>query len=689
MPGMLPWQGIRGQHVAVCVLIYFYVHEEPLNEAGPRLSRLLSYITRLIPQVDAGSPNMQHFLSLLASTLQDHDDDSDEASAISTWVHKIDALIQDSSSFSGLHCFFTKVERLLLTEELYDDIKNVTIKPADRLIDEQSPMGHYIQQCLDHYLGLEDDEFAYVVRSVQRWVAGGEETAESIEEHAHSSDDAANSALRKGDYSLARSELEGFFNRSPLDWTNQSLQDTLFKNAYFHYQTRAYQSARASLDEALRLSRSVNDLTCITACDNLLQRLDDEEDSEKWAPYSRVPLGLPTFALQSLWQVQREVDRGRPLLCILASLDDLPLRRGRGRVIAPVVERILPLEGLAECCLTQARVWTGVGIGGIASAFLDASIRESCLISSPDCTKLMLPIACLQSDALAEAGRINEALAVLFDFSLVQSLDMAHFSDWQATVWRTMYKSTLEAGAVDTKRAIRAVRPEVVREIEGHVGAAWSLQRPVDEPNEASFGRNDKVTMPQQLLGRLKEAKILREEAKAPAISLTIASQAMRRAEDSHLFCVYRQAILECSESLLALGNASRAKEVLEDIMPQLLLEKKAVSRGKAAWLYARALLSLHDQRGREEVESVLPWLRRARTAFTESRTLLELSDVLYVEGRLFHDLGMQREEQEVKEEFERVLEEYNNGNGKREGWLFDTVQSMVMLAGAKVVAGD
>jgi tetratricopeptide (TPR) repeat protein len=685
-----PWQALGGQQVAVCALIYFFVHEEPLNEAGPMLSRLLSYITRLILQVDASSPNLQHFLDLLSTAMKSNDrlEVTDEITEIEARTIKIDALIQESSSFPGLHSFFTKVERLLMTEELYDEIRNVTIKPADRLIDEQSPFGHYIQNCLDHYLGLEDDEFAFVVRSVHKWVAGEEAPADAMGETGESSDHAVASALRKGDYSLARAELEGFFDRSPLDWTTQSLQDTLFKNATFHYQTKAYESARSSLGEALRLSRGVNDLACISACDALLQRIDDEEDGEDWTPSSKTPLGTPRFTLQNLWQVQREVDRGRPLLPVLSSLGDL-LRQSSTKATASEPEQVISSEEFAECCLSQARVWREAGIGSSASAFLDSSIDESARLNSTLSAKLQLPIASLQSEALTESGKINEALAIFFAPSLLQSLGMTSFTDWQAKVWKILYTSALQDGAVSTMRAIEAMRPEVVKEVEGKVEKVWSRDEPMEEPNEASFGRSDKITLSQQLHGHLKEARILREDGNESATSLTMVSQVMRKAEDSNLFCLYRRATMECCESLLALGNASRAKEVLEDVMPQLLVERNADLRGKAAWLYARTILSLQGrQREDEDLRPVLPWLARARKAFTESGTLKELSDVLYVEGRLFSHLGMKQEEQESQRSFDAVMHEYNEGNSARTSQLFETIQSMVMLAGAQIVAG-
>lgn len=42
---------ISGHDIAVCSLVHFYVTEAPLNEAGPLLTRLLVYTSRLIFEV--------------------------------------------------------------------------------------------------------------------------------------------------------------------------------------------------------------------------------------------------------------------------------------------------------------------------------------------------------------------------------------------------------------------------------------------------------------------------------------------------------------------------------------------------------------------------------------------------------------------------------------------------------------
>lgn len=673
------WKGVGGQQVAVCALIYFYVHEEPLNEAGPLLSRLLSYIARLIFQVDRSSITLLHFLQLLSTALETVNpfEKSEETQReASVWVSKIENIILESSTFPGLHTFFTKVERLLMTEELYDEMRNITIKPAERQIDEQSPLGQYLQRCLESYLSLEDEEFAILVREVQGWVAGHASQKEEREE------DASIQALNRGDYSLARAELEGFFDRSPLDSSNQTLQEALFRNAMFHYQTKAYESARASLDESLRLSRGVNDLDCISACDRLLQRIKSEDSNSKGQHLFRLLHEPPSFSIHDLWRVDQELDRGKPLLSILTSLHNL-LHKGK----TLDYHSSLSSKELAECYLYQARVWNDLGIHRNSFALVQTCTVEGSLTASLAFKELCLPIASLESDDLLHFGKVNEALATLFDDLLLQSLTISSFDIWQAQVWKILYQSALDIGSIEGQQAIRAIRPEVVKETEGNMDAAWEEKDTLEEENEASFGRSDSITLSQQLMGNLREAHTLREDGNEYSLSLILSTKVMRRAEESNLFRLYRMAILESSESLLGLGDITKAKSLLEDVMPQLLTEKRTRLRARVAWLYARILLSLREREG-IEVDTILPWLDRARKAFKESGSNAELNDVLYVYIKLLEYLGKNKVAQEARNQYEQAQEEIGHGSQNKFDVLFGTVQSAVMLVGARIVTG-
>jgi hypothetical protein len=136
----------------------------------------------------------------------------------------------------------------------------------------------------------------------------------------------------------------------------------------------------------------------------------------------------------------------------------------------------------------------------------------------------------------------------------------------------------------------------------------------------------------------------------------------------------------------LGLGNVSGARELMNGMMPQLLVERSVELRGRAAWIYARILLKLqkHKETGHDAVFS---WLNRAKSAFRQCGMAKDLSDVLYVQARLCHQLNMHKEKQEVSQEFQLVIDEWNS-NRQTKMDVFERVQSIIRLVGARVVAG-
>lgn len=64
------------------------------------------------------------------------------------------------------------MERLLLREEVYDELQDITIRAPDRQIDESSPFGRFLHKCLDTYFALEDDEFSPILLHLSKWISG-------------------------------------------------------------------------------------------------------------------------------------------------------------------------------------------------------------------------------------------------------------------------------------------------------------------------------------------------------------------------------------------------------------------------------------------------------------------------------------------------------------------------------------
>lgn len=662
IPSRLQWQGLRGHHIAICALIHFYVHDAPLNEPSPMLSRLLAYTARLSFQVDKPSASLSHFLVLLSAILCD--DLGDLRSSSSKWTQSIETLIVSCNTFSGLHAFFTKVERLLMTEELYDEIQGITIKPAERQIDEQSPFGHFLQRCLDDYLGLEDGEFARLVRDVQTWISG--ENGSDYDRDHSVTDSSVTASLQRGDYSLARAELEGFFDRSPDDAMHLSLQDALYRNAVFHHQTKAYEAAKSSLEEALRLSRGANDMACVGACDKLLRLIRYEEGKmNRTAPnQSRFP-SHRVLSIDELWQVESDADQGRPLLSTMSDVQRL-LQPTKGKEC----DTETSLSRVANVYRWQSRLWSRVDNPLNAKA-CQSSCEESTIGLEEEAWQgVHLQLALLDSE---DAGcSLEGRFRALFDARSIENMDIIAFEHWQRSAWKLLQEIIHDHKEVQC--------------IEGTMYDISTEQDMYMEDNEATFGKTKLISMHDNLMARLTEARQIRQDSDDCSASIAMAVKVLRQSEEAQLFQIVREATVEVAESLLGLGNISKAKELLEDCMTQILTSSKSLFRGRATWAYAKVLIKLsHDGRG--EMTDVLPWLDRARTAFEEGDHLEELSDVLYVQWKLYESLGMLLEMQEAErdllsaqKQIDTMYDRYQRMRG-----LF---QSLIAQVGAHVMAG-
>lgn len=562
---------LSGPGVAICALIHFYVHEEPQNEAGPLLTRLLTYTLRLIFQVDAPSSSLDEFVSLLEAFLRGILPSAEEVAAIRMIVSTVTATIEETTTFSGLHNYFTRIERLLLRDEMYDDVQNLTIVPAERQIDESSTFGHFLHRCLETYLSLEDDEFGKVVQQINGWIEGKADVTDGAKAYA---EEEILHALRRGDYAAARAGLEGSFDRPPASMLGRSLPETLLRNAVFHVKTQAYETARASLEEALRLARGSNNVDSIAACDDLLRQIEFEERGMKSKPVlvrSKAPQSSAPVNVTHKRDFYRHIEDGTPLVQVLQAVDQHQIASHKTATNAA--------EGRSGDLLTYERdlmladLWRKLGSTGNQEMMQIACSDDATSLSGWTAREQALSLALSRSASLSVAGRHAEALEALMDEKVLMSMELVTLHRWHAELMRTMHLASRQSGAHATVQAIERLRPEVVREVGGDV-TALVLASDVDDvrrqPNEATFGRKVRLTTAESLMQKLCEARRLRRSARDASQSLLIAVEVMEESQQAHIFSLYRRAAVETAEGLLSLGQATRARGLLDEIMPQV-----------------------------------------------------------------------------------------------------------------------
>jgi hypothetical protein len=568
---------VKATDIAICSLIHFYVHGDPLNRSGELLNRLITHTTRLIFLVDARPTTFTDFLKSLQACLQgtrNEEELNDVDEDIRSIVKIVASSLSNLASFSGLHAFFARTERLLLREEMFDEMQNMTINPAERQIDDSSPFGVHLQFCLESYLALEDDGFARLVRGLDRWLRMGV-LGEVVEDEENvfdvSPEEEVEQALRQGDYSTARSGLEGSFDRAPLATMNRSLPATLLHTARFHLSTYALDAAKTALHEALKLARGTNDVQCIAACDELLQEIKYEVDKGKTKPSYR-PSSSGRY--KNLREAVNDKERGLPLLSLVGSLEQFQSARFN------TIKSETPLQYLEgpsdSVCVRQelllSGLWSSVGCPRLARTLLDYSEDEAALAVGWQSRQNYLEITLKRAELLSLSSQFEHALALLVDSDLLCNLDVNMLQQWHGEILRTLYRSALASGATEAMLQIARLRPEVKREI-GCLSdrATKSLNgHKKTLPNEASFMRSKHANYEQSLRLRLHQARELREAANDGINALLMASGVMNEAEQADLLTVYREAVYEVAEANFSIGQHEHGRYLLEGIMLQV-----------------------------------------------------------------------------------------------------------------------
>lgn len=690
-----PWPGgLSGVEIAICALIHFYVQQEPLNETGPLLTRLLSFTIRLIFRVDAYASNLSTFNEQLHSYLkgkEDQNDDENSSKSVDAIIQAITDCIDEATTFAGLHTFFSRIERLLMREEMYDELQNMTIRPAERQIDESSPFGYFIHRCMETYLSLEDDEFGKVVEKIADWVQNDQGYARSAIPLSLSSEEEVALAMRKGDYATARALLEGSFDRPPAAMLGRSLPETLLYNAVFHVKTKAYDTAKDSLREALRLARGVNDTRAIASCDDLLRQIEFEEREAR--PRSKVRIMHSDMniegeskSIKHKRDAYQQIEDANPLLGVLHGIEDL--QQQARRRITGLGDDGLDDPNVCEYDLLQSEVWLLVGSEGNAKAMQHINRDDSAALTSWTEREYSLSHALSLAKGEAMNGKVTKALGILIDSELIKIMDINMLQIWHTEMLRILYQAAKRSGSEITLSKIERLRPEL-KYATGYAGQSQvsSQDKHANEPfrhNEASFGQKIRTRKEEDLSNLLFEASQMRLISNEPSKALSISMQVIHETERSNLFTLYRRGMVEASESLLALGQIQQARDLLDEIMARTLVDQDIEARANVSWTYSRAILA---RKSDEAYKESLSWLDRSIQEYRKAQMWPKLREVLYVKARIAHHLNDTEQRDLAAQEYNIITEECRKID--EEGLeILSKLQDVSALVSARTASG-
>ncbi|PWN38114.1 uncharacterized protein FA14DRAFT_23139 [Meira miltonrushii] len=690
-----PWPGgLSGIEIAICALIHFYVQHEPLNETGPLLTRLLSFTIRLIFRVDPYANDLTTFNNQLRAYLKgntDKFDDESSSRSIDAIIQSITDCIDEATTFSGLHTFFSRIERLLMREEMYDELQNMTIRPAERQIDESSPFGYFIHRCLETYLSLEDDEFGKIVEKIEAWVVNDQVDAQFTVSLNLSSEEEVALAMRKGDYATARALLEGSFDRPPAAMLGRSLPETLLYNAVFHVKTKAYDTARDSLREALRLARGVNDTRAIASCDDLLRQIEFEERKARPRPKLRtmdsdMNIEGESKTIKHKRDAYQQIEDANPLLGVLQGIEDLQ-KQARKRITG-LGDDGLDDPNVCEYDLLQSNIWQLIGSEGNAKAMQNVNRDDSATITNWTAKEYALSHALSQAKGEAMNGRVSKALGILIEPELIKTMDINMLQNWHSEMLRIVYQAAKRSGSEATASKIERLRPELkyATGYAGHSQSSSEVRHASDpfRPNEASFGQQVRTSKEEDLSNLLFEAVQMRLISNEPSKALSTSMQVIHEAGRSNLFTLHRRGVVEASESLLALGQVQQAQDLLDEIMARTLVDQDIEARADVSWTYSRAILA---RKSDEAYKESFSWLNRAIEGYRSAQMWPKLKEVLYVKARIAHHLNDSEQRDEAAQEYNFITEECSKID-EEESEILEKLQDVAALVSARTASG-
>jgi len=109
----------------------------------------------------------------------------------------------------------------------------------------------------------------------------------------------------------------------------------------------------------------------------------------------------------------------------------------------------------------------------------------------------------------------------------------------------------------------------------------------------------------------------------------------------------YRTGIILLADISLEFGLATRSRRILEEIMPQVINGNDLEQRAFACFTLARCILAAGNS-GAAALREALPYLERSESDFQTLELSQPLLDVQYLISVLCHNLGMEKERDQV-----------------------------------------
>ncbi|EGN92472.1 hypothetical protein SERLA73DRAFT_99306 [Serpula lacrymans var. lacrymans S7.3] len=373
------------------------------------------------------------------------------------------------------------------------------------------------------------------------------------------------------------------------------------------------------LQEAIAVARTSGDRITLQHCISMLHRLPE-------------PSEMPT-----LNEIQPDLHPLEILFDISKLLDPRS-----GQPLTACFEKLVQASGLYDHWIETGRasyndkekmgihameavLWTTIGCVGVAEMEEDYVLAFT-VSGTNDPNRLNVILN--RAYRLARSGDYDQALGMLIDPDVWWGLSMDSYALWTDQIWHILALRTSRRG--QSRLFQDYLRP----------------RRPTSNYIEKEYWYDDSPVTIQTIQMDLHRVMDARQHGQvASAIEPLLTS--LWNSEFQGRFPLYRLSIILLADVGLELGQTKRCRQILEEILPQVISGNELEHRALACFTLAKCIIACSEMSA-DGLREALPHLLMAEADYASMQILRPLMDVQYLLSVVYHNLDMQKEQDEA-----------------------------------------
>lgn len=428
--------------------------------------------------------------------------------------------------------------------------------------------------------------------------------------------------LSIGDENIAVENLRRFFDQHFHESNDSGLRpQALLRLVRMHYIQGEYAAAAQFLTEAIDIARVTNDRVILHHCTSILHRLPSNVPGQK--PILQ-EIQFDLHPLEVLADARKLLDEE----------NDQPLNAAFIKIVQAVslydnwldIQLAIPAEDQQWAQhAVQSILWKEAGCHKLAELEEDI-VMAFTEPGSESSNKLSVVLN--KSYKKARQGNYDEALALLVDPSVWRGLIIHDYATWAHQIWHIL-----------TLRATRRGQSRLCREL-------LIPRRPhgPSNPKEYLFDVEwDRLSNIRESLYQMLQLK----QHDQAALGIDHLLKALWHSEFLCRYDLYRSCIIVLADVGLEFGMSKRSKQILEEIMPQVINGDELEQRAVACFTLGRCII-VASHSNPVGLQEAIPYLSIAESDFRTLEMYPSLRDVQYLLSVVYHNLGMKNERQDA-----------------------------------------